>query len=137
MGVEACKFVFAIPSCELPLHEGANAQGPKRTFWRAFARPRRGEARLLAPRPDQCFTEFPRQSLTECIFWTRPGAVLSINLDRTGFSPSLEDCPGELNSQWPCASAALAARRRACARSRPFGARSARDCFRRSSLHTV
>src|SRR5215510_9315854 len=37
------------------------------------------------------------------------------------FSPSSEDCPGAPNSRWRRASAALAARRRACARSRPGG----------------
>src|SRR5215510_5783073 len=30
--------------CELPLHESANAQGPKQTLWMAFPRPSRGGA---------------------------------------------------------------------------------------------
>ena len=51
------------------------------------------------------------------------------------FSPSLEDCPDELNSRWRRASAALPERGRACARSRPGGAGSARDCCRRSRTH--
>src|SRR5262249_34040096 len=51
---------------------------PETNFLQGITRPPRGEAPLLAPRPDQCFTEFPRQLLTECIFWTRaqPGSVL-------------------------------------------------------------
>src|SRR5262249_39916523 len=48
--------------------------------------------------------------------------------------PSLGDCPEALNSRGRRASAALAARRRACARSRPGGAGSARGCWRRSWL---
>src|SRR5262249_6385956 len=50
------------------------------------------------------------------------------------FNPSLGDCPGAPNSRWPLASAALPVCGRACARSRPGGAGSARDCCRRSWL---
>jgi hypothetical protein len=34
--------------CELPLHESANAQGPRRTFWMSFPRPPKGEALRLS-----------------------------------------------------------------------------------------
>ena len=54
---------------------------------------------------------------------------------RTGLNPSLDDCPGVPNSRWPWGSIAHPACGRACARSRPGGAGSARDCCRRSRTH--
>ena len=53
------------------------------------------------------------------------------------FSPSLEDCPGAPNSRWRRASVALPVCGRACARSRPDGAGSARGYCRRSWLWLV
>src|SRR6516162_7337086 len=47
MIVRASSWVIWSPTVELPLHEGANAQGPRQTFQLAFPRPSRSAVRAI------------------------------------------------------------------------------------------
>src|SRR6516164_2269030 len=71
--------------CELPLHESANVQDPRQTFWMAFPS-LLGTKPSQQPPPDQCFAEFPRQLAQQSAFFGKARRASTLHRPTSGIT---------------------------------------------------